>query len=87
SSLAWPVVVFIAILKLQNPLSNLISTLAKIKYKDWEFEFLLDRKIVEIEKVVDSNIAVTEKKISIPVVNNKVKQREKKWFNFMTRKD
>ncbi|UPV77781.1 hypothetical protein [Bacillus rugosus] len=87
SSLAWPVVVFIAILKLQNPLSNLISTLAKIKYKDWEFEFLLDRKIDEIEKVVDSNIAVTEKKVSIPVVNNKVKQREKKWFNFMTRKD
>ncbi|MCY8341145.1 hypothetical protein MOE82_03720 [Bacillus licheniformis] len=92
SSLAWPAVVLIAILKLQNPLSNLISTVAKIKYKDWEFEFLLDAKIEEIKRVVDSNIALTEKKGSIPVDTNKIKKREKKGtplsgFKYMNRKN
>ncbi|MCY8590179.1 hypothetical protein [Bacillus haynesii] len=91
-SIAWPAVVLIAILKLKNPLSNLISTVAKIKYKDWEFEFLLDKKLDEIKRVVDSNIVLTEKKVSIPVENNKVKKREKKstplsGFTYMSRKN
>ncbi|MDL5023941.1 hypothetical protein [Bacillus velezensis] len=47
-NLAWPVVILIAALKLKEPLSKMISTLAKIKYKDWEFEFLLDKKLDQI---------------------------------------
>lgn len=34
--------------KLKQPVSNLISTLAKIKYKDWEFEFTIDQKLDKI---------------------------------------
>lgn len=55
SSLAWPVVILIAALKLKGPLSNLISTLAKIKYKEWEFEFTVEKKLDEIQTVVTSN--------------------------------
>jgi len=47
-SIIWPVAIIILVFKLKQPVSNLISTLAKIKYKDWEFEFTIDQKLDKI---------------------------------------
>ncbi len=38
-SLAWPIVVLLAVLMLRRPLSNLIPFLRKLKWKDFEAEF------------------------------------------------
>lgn len=48
-SIVWPVAIIIIVIKLKRPVSNLISTLAKIKYKDWEFEFLINKKLDLVE--------------------------------------
>lgn len=48
-SIVWPVAIIIIVIKLKKPVSNLISTLAKIKYKDWEFEFLINKKFDLVE--------------------------------------
>ncbi|MCY7802298.1 hypothetical protein P8841_11195 [Bacillus spizizenii] len=47
-NLVWPVVILIAASKLKEPLSNLISTIAKIKYKEWEVEFQLEKRLDKI---------------------------------------
>ncbi|MGG0902347.1 hypothetical protein ABE125_11970 [Bacillus subtilis] len=47
-NLAWPAVILIAAFKLKEPLSNLISTIAKIKYKEWEIEFQLEKRLDKI---------------------------------------
>lgn len=47
-SIIWPVAIIILVFKLKQPVSNLISTLVKIKYKDWEFEFTIDQKLDKI---------------------------------------
>ncbi|MCY8438610.1 hypothetical protein MOC93_18150 [Bacillus haynesii] len=56
SSLAWPGVILIIALNLKDPLLKLISTLAKIKYKDWEFEFALKNKLEKMEIVVSDSM-------------------------------
>ena len=52
-SVIWPVSITIIVIKLKNPVSNLIKTLAKIKYKDWEFEFMIDKKLDQISVQID----------------------------------
>ncbi|MDU7578390.1 MAG: hypothetical protein E7K43_19495 [Bacillus subtilis] len=47
-SVIWPIAIIILVIKLRQPVSNLISTLARIKYKDWEFEFKIDQKLEKI---------------------------------------
>ena len=52
-SVIWHVSITIIVIKLKNPVSNLIKTLAKIKYKDWEFEFMIDKKLDQISVQID----------------------------------
>ncbi|ALV02603.1 hypothetical protein ACT17G_15140 [Bacillus velezensis] len=52
-SVIWPVSITIIVIKLKNPVSNLIKTLAKIKYKDWEFEFMIDKELDQISVQID----------------------------------
>lgn len=54
-SIIWPIAIIIIVIKLKKPVSNLISTLAKIKYKDWEFEFMLDKRLDEIASLADNS--------------------------------
>lgn len=54
-NLAWPAVILIAAIKLKEPLSNLINTIAKIKYKEWEIEFQLDKRLDKITALATEN--------------------------------
>lgn len=54
NSIAWPIVVVIAVVILRKPLSNLIPLLRKVKYKDFEAEF--GDKVAELRPIVKKEI-------------------------------
>ncbi|MED4612115.1 hypothetical protein P9248_10955 [Bacillus subtilis] len=71
-SIIWPIAITIIIIMLKNPVSNLISTLAKIKYKDWEFEFVINKKLDSItEQISEKQSEDTDGRVDnlTPVTN------------------
>ncbi|MCA0163256.1 MULTISPECIES: hypothetical protein [Bacillus] len=56
NTIIWPIFIFVAILILKTPITELIKNIAKIKYKDFELE-LIDKKLNEFTiSSVPSNV-------------------------------
>lgn len=53
-SIAWPLVIILAVLILRKPLSSLIPLLRKLKYKDFEAEF--SKEVSELRHIVKKEI-------------------------------
>ncbi|WP_342474083.1 hypothetical protein [Bacillus sp. FSL W8-1141] len=53
TSNAWPLVTLVVALSFKKPLTKLISTLAKIKFKEWELEFKVNQKLDQFDEIVE----------------------------------
>lgn len=56
-STAWPLVVILAVLALKKPLSNLISNLRRLRWKDFEAEF--GREVSVLRNAINREISPT----------------------------
>ncbi|MBU8681999.1 hypothetical protein [Bacillus haynesii] len=65
-SIIWPLALVIIVFALKKPVSSLINTLVKIKYKDWEVEFDMAKRIEKLDEGVNeisSEIVFSEEQI------------------------
>ncbi|MEC1118532.1 hypothetical protein P9B08_08535 [Bacillus safensis] len=63
NSLAWPVTVILVIILLKKPISELISTIENIRFKDWEFQ--IRKKADTVEGYTNKVVAASGKTFEI----------------------